>query len=289
MDYLEYKNPKEGYSDYSNPSDSYNDANNTLINKNTAASRNYTTIDPDCLIEIKNFRNSTVPGVWLNINKTELIDDMINKLNNPFKVDQGSTPFCGPGSIIFELVSRYKTKYVQLCQSLYETGKFKAITVDIAPSETLKNSQVRKGISVADWMLLASLRDTENVLFTVESDSSDIVGITTPWEMKGWINELLCFTNPNFDSTTIYGEIDAIREAEKSLNSKGVAFLLIDSALISKTKPTVYYPNHWVSYLGNLIISNTIKFDCYSWGDKYNVDVGESEFEDCLWGVVTAL
>ena len=53
-------------------------------------------------------------------------------------------------------------------------------------------SKVKNGISVADWMLMATLRDTENELFPISGDSGNyVMGISTPWEMKGWIFELL--------------------------------------------------------------------------------------------------
>jgi hypothetical protein len=83
----------------------------------------------------------------------------------------------------------------------------------------------------------------------------------------------------------------------------GVAFLMIHAAMLGKPDPFLSHPNHWVSFLGNLVIddgiwyqyeSGNIKFNCYSWGLTKNeqvgafaVDVGEGAFEDYFWGVVT--
>jgi hypothetical protein len=86
-----------------------------------------------------------------------------------------------------------------------------------------------------------------------------------------------------------------MRKADAVRNSGGVAFLMIHSAMLGGSEPSVGYPNHWVSYLGDLHIdegewwvrdSGHIKFDCYSWGGKCDVDLGEGSFEDYMWGVV---
>lgn len=146
---------------------------------------------------------------------------------------------------------------------------------------------------------MATLRDTENALFPIESTSGDFVmGLTTPWEMKGWTFEILGYDKVDYESTYFYGEFEAMQKAKRSRNQGGVAFLLIHSALLGKPAPAVDYPDHWVSFLGNLFIdegvwyrhdSGHIKFDCYSWGGKHHVDGGEGLFEDYMWGVVTGV
>ena len=50
--------------------------------------------------------------------------------------------------------------------------------------------------------------------------------------------------------TYFWGEYDAIRKAERVRNAGGVAFLLIDSAMVGNPKPSVAMPNHWISFLG---------------------------------------
>jgi hypothetical protein len=145
-------------------------------------------------------------------------------------------------------------------------------------------------------MLRATLRDTENSLFPVEASSSPIaMGITTPWEMKGWAFEILGYDRVEYESTYLYGEFEAMRKAEAAVNQGGAAFLMVHSTMLGKADPVVGYPNHWVSFLGGLMIDNgvwhrwdsgKIKLDCYSWGGKHHVELDEGPFEDCMWGVV---
>lgn len=246
---------------------------------------------------LKRFENSTKPGVWSKISKNELIGDIKRTIAQPYNVDQGPTELCGPGAIVFELVSKQPDRYIQICQDLYETGKFKGRTKEVKPSQTLLNSRIRNGISAADWMLMTTLRDVENALFSIDVNSGPVaMGITTPWEMKGWTFEILGYENVEFESTLVYGEFEAMEKARSVRNRGGVAFLLIHSAMLQGSTPTVAYPNHWVSFLGNLLIddgvwyqhdSGNIKFDCYSWGKKCSINLGEGSFEDYMWGVVT--
>lgn len=245
------------------------------------------------------FSASSEPGVWPHLSKTALLADMQSIIQNPLHVQQGPTPFCGPAAVVYELVSRFPIRYIKICRNLFEKGRFYGRTKHIAPSRTLRQSPVRAGVSPANWMLLASLRDFENLFLDVDDDAGDLAaGVSTPGEMEIWIKELLGFDTIEYESTYFYGEFDALRKAKRVRERDGVAFLMIDSALLHNDDPAVGIPNHWVSFTGNLAIdsgswwqwdSGHIHFDCFSWGGILTVDAGEGLFEDCFWGVVTGL
>jgi hypothetical protein len=245
---------------------------------------------------LEQFEQSTQSGVWPHILKNDLIENIRAAVAEPLTIHQKYTPLCGPAAIVFELVSRQPHRYIQICQQLYETDQFQGRTKEVKPSQTLVESQIPKNpelggtdIRPADWMLLATLRDVENLLFPVDADSGQLVmGVTTPWEMKGWAFEILGYNQIAYESTYSYGEFDAMRLAEKARNNGGVAFLMIHSAMLGKAEPLVSYPDHWVSFLGNLTIdSGHIKFDCYSWGENKHVDLDKESFEKYMCGVVT--
>lgn len=240
---------------------------------------------------ILKFALSTKSGVWHHIDKAALIEDIRKTVANPLNVQQRSTPLCGPAAIVFELVSRQPQRYVQICQTLYETGQFQARAHQVKPSDTLLHSTLPPGtISVADWMLMATLRDVENALFPVEGDSNNFVmGVTTPWEMKGWCFEILGYNKVAFESTFVYGEIDAMRTAQRVWSRGGVAFLLIDSNLLKGNDPAPF-PDHWVAFHGELKLNdnnNYISFKCYSWNSIHTVKMAQEKFEHYMFGAVT--
>jgi hypothetical protein len=254
----------------------------------------------DAFADLGAFGASSVTGPWPNINKSKLIQGLLERVTDPCKVDQGRRSLCGPAAIFHELARLQPARYVAIARSLYETGKFSDGTATIKPSKDLLNSQVPTGISTADWLLLASLRDSENFLFDVEHNDSweeGLTGLTTPSDMVDWTEEILRFRNAESDLTPLAGEQDALREADKVTQAGGVAFLLIHTAMLPHgDDPWVSYPEHWVAYKpGQLSIKDAgfwgddrLRFSVYTWGQCGKiVDIDEEPFEDFMFGVVT--
>lgn len=236
------------------------------------------------------FDKSTQQGAWPHITRSQLVDEIRATLTKPSRISQKDTPFCGPAAVVYELASRDPMRYVGIVQELYETGAFRTRRYVIEPTEALLNSTVPPGMRAVDWMVLAAMRDAENLLFTIDGDPGDIEGITFPWEMEEWAFELLGYDAVDFESTFIDGELDAIELAQGIIDRGGVAFLLIDAAMLGGEEPAVAIPNHWISFLGNLsVTSDQVAFRSYSWGTTIDVQIGKDPFEDYMWGVVTAV
>jgi len=258
-------------------------------------------IDPDAYVNVtnirslgpalqalKDFEDSTTSGVWTQIAKPDLIADMRLAIESPLEVSNGQQNLCGPAAIVYELVKRNPERYVALMRQLYEQGYFNAGTIDITPASQLYSIAVPSGITCADWMIMASMRDDENTLFDYDP-GDDVAGISWPSDMVLWAEQILQFSNVNYTSTYTFGEADAIVAANNAYNANGCAFLLIDCWMLQSPEPLVCIPEHWVPYAGGLQVStDRFVFDTVSWGEVKHVDVNESRFEDCMWGVVTA-
>ena len=250
----------------------------------------------DAQWQIKEFERSTRAGVWKNIAKPALIADLRNVVSNPSAtILQSKAPFCGPASVLYALAKRDSKKLVKMCQDLYETGQFNTQHLVFKASDTLKNSKVGFNMSLSNWILQASIRDTMNATIDIDSQTGGLGGITTPGEMQELAKELLGLTTAHH-STYAWGEVDAIKYANGKFNNGGVAFLLIDKSMLpGESQSTVYYPNHWVVFEGNLKIdagvydvfgTGNIALRCWTWGQQFSVKVSEEKFEDCFFGVV---
>lgn len=246
------------------------------------------------------FENSIAPSLWPNLDKKQVVADMRSRINDPFLVNQGGQPFCGPAAILFELVRKQPLRYAQICRSLFETGSCQTQTKHVEAPPRLRQSQGQLRMSQADWMVLATLRNSENLIFPVDPNAPEIIrnlsGMTKSWEMNGWAREVLGYTNVKYDHTYIFGELDALQEAANAIAKGGVAFALITAeGLLENQHPLVPYPSHWISLLGNISIqpgtfgqpnSGKISFDIYTWAQKRHVDVSQDTFKDYLWGIV---
>jgi hypothetical protein len=252
-------------------------------------------------IALGEFARSTHPGVWPHLDKREIVQEMRLRLDNPFSVNQGPQPFCGPASVLFELVRKFPRRYVEMCRDLYETGKFQACRCPVETSVSLRQaSKDIEPLGPADWMLLATLRESENLIFPVEPNAPEIIrnlaGMTKSWEMMGWVREVLGYEHADYLHTFVLRDLSALRKAESVINQGGVAFGLITAnGLLGDKPPRVMVPNHWVTLVGNTEIqkgsfwkhdSGHVSFDIFTWAKKVRVDVPEGRFEDAFWGVV---
>ncbi|MEM6591862.1 MAG: hypothetical protein AAF651_08395, partial [Cyanobacteria bacterium P01_C01_bin.73] len=236
------------------------------------------------ITELNAFARSPFAGVWPHLDKQTIVSEMRSRLHNPFKVDQGQQPFCGPASVLFELIRKQPLRYVQICRKLFEMGGFQAKNQWIQTSEALR--QASKGnlrMGQADWMVLSALRESENRIFRVEPDAPEIMrnlaGMTKSWEMKGWVKEILGYESVTYRHTYLLGDLSAMRQAQAAIDTGGVAFALItaEGMLNDSPKTGLAVPNHWVVLLDNIDItkgtfgrhdSGHISFDIYTWAQK---------------------
>lgn len=242
---------------------------------------------------IDQFEASTAPSMWPNISKPALIQQLRDRRWNALNINQKSSNFCGPTSIVYELARTQPRRYVDLCRQLYETGGFWSRTKRIDAPQDLRNTAAGQNMDAADWMLIATMRNQENALFGVSPDSSgvssQIEGMTTHWEMEGWTGEILLKDNVANSTTFLWGELDAIRYADQVWNAGGSAFVMVNALLYNAAGGFVPpWPDHWVVYAGGLNESGgNVSFNTYTWGNVYPVNVTADHFDNCMFGIVT--
>ena len=61
---------------------------------------------------IVEFERSNNPSVWPGLKKTQIIAEMRSRIQDPFQINQGGQPFCGPAAVAFALISRNPIRYV---------------------------------------------------------------------------------------------------------------------------------------------------------------------------------
>lgn len=242
------------------------------------------------------FEQSIAPGAWPFLDKATIISELRARIHNPFLVSQGGQPFCGPASVLFELVRKQPQRYIEICRSLFLVGGFHSVSQYIASSEPLRHSSfgnLRMG--QADWMVLATLRDVETRLFPVEPNAPNVIrnlaGMTKSWEMKGWIREILGYTNIQYCQAYLTNDLEALNAAAVTIQAGGVAFALITAeGMLSDKPPLVPFPSHWIALLGNVVIqAEAIEFDIYTWSKQMRLKMELGEFKKYFWATITAL
>jgi hypothetical protein len=263
-------------------------------------------LDPSLSLRLDRFARSKTTGVWNHLDKQQLIHDLQARLEDPFKIEQGEQPFCGPAAVVFELIRKQPHRYLDICQSLYERGSFDGYLTPIVAAGRLRRSYGNLRMAQADWMLLATLRDSANLIVPVHPKAPELIrniaGITKPWEINVWVRELLGYAEIVTQQTCLSGEVQALQEAESTIGTGGVAFGLINSQGLLGINSFLaakfhrLYPSHWVTILGNLSIESPtrtsrrkqsrVEFDIYSWGRKIRVNTDAATIGDYFWGIV---
>jgi hypothetical protein len=256
-------------------------------------------------VAIQQFSASTAAGMWPNFDKATILAEVQARVANPYLIRQHTSSFCGPTSIAFELARTQPRRYVRFIQHLWETGGIWTRTSRVEASQGLRNSTKSQSMSQADWMLIATMRESENALFPVSGGSTGVAngieGMSTHWEIEGWVGEILLKDNTYSETTFVWGEFDTMTYADQVFAAGGSAFLMIHTdmlppytqartgVLVQPSGTVPPWPTHFITYLGGLQYYNdgTMEFYAYSWGDQYRIRVTTDHFENCMFGIVT--
>lgn len=239
------------------------------------------------------FAEASAPGLWPSIAKADLVDNLRARRRDVLEIDQERSNFCGPTSIVYELARLQPQRYVELSRQLYETGGFWSRSKRIDAPPSLRHDDVGQKMDPADWMLIATMRNAENVLVGVKARArglmSGLQGITHPWEIKEWAQQILLYDDVEVDTCFLFGKLDAMRAGHAAYEAGGSAFVLLNLAVLKDGERRVPpYPDHWVVYQGGLeIAGDRVRFDVYSWGRIISLDLSMKRFKRSVYTVVT--
>ncbi len=244
---------------------------------------------------------------WLRFNDAESEEairaHVRRRIIYPEIVYQGQRSLCGPSAILYELARRHPALYVGAVKEVYESGVLTAGSLSIRPTPQLLEQPVGAGLAIADWIVVASMRDHERATFDVEPETDwgePLAGLSYASAMKKWVANILGYATVESESTSAWGEEDALLAAQHAIDRGGSAFLLIDSAMLEGQRRWGP-PNHWVTLLGGVTITrgkacvwddDAYAFDYYSPSHVPlpigRLRVNEAVFEDgmygCVWG-----
>ncbi|MDX2232513.1 MAG: hypothetical protein NW220_22975 [Leptolyngbyaceae cyanobacterium bins.349] len=245
---------------------------------------------------IADFAASVTPGVWTLLNKSTLVKEMRDRVRNPYLIGQGGQPFCGPASVVFELVRKQPLRYIEICSYLYLLGGFHSLSEYIPSSDDLRRAtHGNLQMGQVDWMILSTFRDMENSLFPVEPNAPDLIrnlaGMTKSWEMCGWIREILGYKTAECTYAFLHNDLQALKKANAVIQQGGVAFALVTAeGMLTDKPPLIPLPTHWIGLVGNIAIQpDTIGFDIYTWSRKMRLQMDHVSFKKYFWAVVTGL
>jgi hypothetical protein len=230
------------------------------------------------------FARESGAGKWPKLDRATLAAQLKTRLGSPNSVNQRQTPFCGPASFTRALIIDKPDAYAQAAIDLFKTGEATIGSLKIKPGSTVRESAPQNGTNQADWIMLASIRDSENTLLSAGGVfGGSLAGITVPGTLAGW------FTSAGFttvvNSADVTQTVPAARAAQvltaNAYRKSGHhVVLFIDADVMDKDDQDDWvslFPDHWVTLTsdithgGTLAYEDPIAMEVFSWGAVYPI------------------
>jgi hypothetical protein len=248
---------------------------------------------------VEAFRNGIGGGVFTHADlasRADVASSIDSRLADLGGLQQLHTPLCGPAAVVYEVLRRRPDLYAQWAVELWQTGSITLKGERHSISAGLRRSAIQGGMSRADWIVLASLRDIENWVFDLQAgdvdDWANVDGITGPWAMKGWIETLLCGWGTNMETSLVYGEYDDLELAGRYVANGGVAFINVNVDALRKHDGG-NLPDHWMALTAAPRIdrqTGCVELEAWTYGEPPKwYRLNRDQFEDAFYGVVVGM
>ncbi|MBN8214976.1 MAG: hypothetical protein J0M09_18785 [Xanthomonadales bacterium] len=265
--------------------------------------------------------DQAIDTAWTHVDRVQVVRQLRARIRNPGLVNQRQTHLCGPASLLFEFARRRPARYVRGIGQLLSRGVFdKPGGGEFVAASDLRARVVPGEIEAADWMFMATLRDAENVTDDVD-DGRGIEGITWPYELEEWIEDVLEL-RADYHPCWFEGEMSALRKGQDAVDAGGVAYLLVDSAIVNDAAgddeedvwlrrrdhldggfggwydrvhcedDDMLYPNHYVVMRGDLRNTGSeseFNVDLWSFGAQFEITGSGEGFGEYLYAVITGV
>jgi hypothetical protein len=119
--------------------------------------------------------------------------ELLMRVANPGLLRQSDASLCGPAAVLFNFASDWPGQYAKFAIELFEKGKAQLGRLEIKPGTDVRNylpaplsKDATDWIDQADWLTMASIRDSENWFFDYDTAEKEFAGITAPGELAHW-------------------------------------------------------------------------------------------------------
>lgn len=233
------------------------------------------------------------------LSRSEVGVGLLARIANPGLFRQGSASLCGPAALLFNIATDSPGEYAKFGIELFEKGTSKIWRLNIKPGADMRNYQPPAGsIHHADWLTMASIRDSENFLLNYDSVEDEIQGATTAGGMADWFRKSGYRDVADHTVLLDHGSITykTIEHANRLLKDHRVVLLINGNMLeaANQTKSGTIADRHWVVLREPIDRSGgNVKATVFSWGEgEYKIPQGaplsESDFFKNFFGFVSA-
>jgi len=226
---------------------------------------------------VDNFAAVSGGTVWLNIQKIDIVTGLKERIDDPAKINQSSANVCGPASFLYNIATDDPKAYAQAVIDLYGKGRTRIKNLEIKSKYELRTTPVPPTATIApvDWIILASIRDSDNWFLHFTSPDDGLSAITMPHTMESWLKDAGYTDIVNDTSIYFTRNVDNVADAIKLYNKgyKVLLFINDDMLYAKKMNNASTFPSHWIALTSEMSLYSggkwNVSFTAYSWGDGH--------------------
>jgi len=140
---------------------------------------------------VSDFRTHQL-SAFSNLSRSDVADGLEVRIKDAKEVSSANSSLCGAAYMTFELAQNDPAAYAKAAIGLYDNGRATIKSLTVTPSKTFRDGKLPSGNAAADWLMLGSLRDSENWLFTYKESGhwwDDLKAIQMPHTVADWMRK----------------------------------------------------------------------------------------------------
>lgn len=244
---------------------------------------------------VDEFAARSTPGRFNNLHRPTIASGLHARIDNPFLVDQGRAGVCAPASLVFQLAQASPAEYARAVIDLYERGQAQVSKWSLVPDKDLRYAVRPASIAEVDWIILASIRDSENWFF--DFNSIDDRGGTPLGEYAQWLRKAgFQDVRRNQILTNLFNKESVLRESLDLYQKNYQMTWMICADMLESGIPSSPRPDHVVVLAGDFDPpsdkSAPVSIPVFTWGEKTTIPrsggLKYGQFLDQFFGYVAA-
>lgn len=224
------------------------------------------------------------PSVWPKLDQATIAAGLKDRIIDADHIDQANTSLCGPAEFARDIAQDKPCDYAKAVIDLYKTGQALIGTLIIKPRDDLKTQPVVGRVNQTDWILLASIRDSDNWWFHLQAPNNKASSMTLPHSKANWLKQAGYTDVINETNLVVHKDLAcAVKATNLFTSGYRIALFISGNMLDADTMgdPSPW-PDHWVALTSPIAIksinmtrpgslvddkSSSVKFEIYTWGD----------------------
>lgn len=245
---------------------------------------------------IEEFARKPFPGAFPQLDRSKIAFGLNERVTTPSLINQGQAGLCPSAVVVYTLARTDVIDYVRAVIELFDQGKTKIGKWVLNPCRDLRDYKPPASAKIpqCDWIIMASIRDSENWFIDYQSETDD--GGAWGNEVAKWLRKA-GYTEVKESWNSFFNKnIAHLSEANDLFAKDFQVCLLIDSDLLEGKTAILSRPNHWV-VLGSEVKTNfssptsNVEMDVFTWGEQKTLPTKAMQLDDFIdyyYGYVAA-